>query len=76
MFSLQGCDDVDEAGSFSLVHLTLSHPAVRIRFRDDSLRLLEFSSMHFEEGGVRSEVSAVETGVRMWTGAGDDWIAQ
>jgi len=29
--------------------------------------------MHFEEGGVRSEVSAVEAGIRMWTGAGDDW---
>ena len=29
--------------------------------------------MHFEEGGVRSEVSAVEACVRMWTGASDDW---
>jgi hypothetical protein len=73
MFGLQGSDDADETDSFSLVHLTLSHPAICIRLRDDSLRLVEFGSMHFEEGGVRSEMSAVEAGVRVWTGASDDW---
>jgi len=59
MTCLQGCDHVDEACSFSRVHLTLPHPAVLIRIRDDSLRLAEFGSMHFEKGGVCSEVSAV-----------------
>ena len=44
---------------------TLPHPAVRIRFRDDSLRLVEFGSMHFEKCGDRSEVRAVEASVRM-----------
>ena len=68
-----GCDNVDEACSFSRVHLALPNPAVCIRLRDDPLHLLKFGSMHFEEGCVRWEVSAVEARVWMWTGARDDW---
>jgi hypothetical protein len=29
--------------------------------------------MHFEEGGVRSEVSAIEAGVRVRTWTSHDW---
>ena len=29
--------------------------------------------MHFEEGDVRSEVSTIEAGVRMWTRPSHDW---
>ena len=65
MIGPQGCDDVDEARSFSQVHLDLAHPTVRICFRYNSLRLVKFSAMHFQKGGVRSKVSAVEASIRM-----------
>jgi hypothetical protein len=59
MTCLQGRDDVDEACSLTRVHLALPRPAICLRFRDDSLCFVEFGAMHFEEGGVCSEVSAV-----------------
>jgi hypothetical protein len=73
MVGLQGCNDVDEACSFSLVHLHLSHPAVRIGFRDDSLCFVEFGAMHFEERGVGAEMSAVEASIRVRTRSSYDW---
>ena len=56
---LQCCNDIDEACSFPYVHLTLSHPAISIGLGDDALRFVEFSAMHFEEGSIGAEVSAV-----------------
>src|SRR3984885_37213 len=73
MTCLQGCDDVDEACSFSRVHFALSHPSVRVRLGDYPLGLVQFGAMHFEKRGIRPEVRKVEAGVRVWTRTSHDW---